>query len=184
MIHDRYTLTLSGRHWVSQLWIRKSFLMERYPNSDSIAVPEMPVSWLFWEDLPQKMRKRHASGSRFYTTVFSVDSFIYQEAISFSHYLVDFSLGHLQQLSKTPFVPVESTGYKGDIKRLQPTRCFLGKPRSELHSKLFAFVDFGVRANQFLKCCFTSEEPSVEDIAQVLLEDPQRVYDFANGREK
>ena len=130
------------------------------------------------------MRQRHASGSRFYLTVFPVDSFIYLEAMSFSHYLVGLSLGYLQKLSDTPFVPVESTGYKGDIKMLQPRRCFLGKQRSELHSKLFAFVNFGTRANKFLKGCSTSEEPSAEDIAQVLLADPWRVYELANGREK
>ncbi|KAF8497460.1 hypothetical protein F5888DRAFT_1613660, partial [Russula emetica] len=100
-----------------------------------------------------------------------------------SDYVSGLSLGYLQILSETPFVPVESTGYKGDIKRLQPRRCFLGKQRSELHSKLFAFVNFGTRANEFLKCCFTSEEPSTEDIAQVLLADPRRVYELANGRE-
>jgi hypothetical protein len=116
--------------------------------------------------------------------VFSVDSFIYLEAISLSHYLVEFSLGDLQKLSETPFVPVESTGYKGDNKTLRPRQCFLGKQRSELHSKLFAFVNFGTRANDFLKYCYTSEEPSVEDITQVLLADPQRVYELANGRKK
>jgi hypothetical protein len=130
------------------------------------------------------MRQRHASGSRFYLTVFPVDSFIYLEAMSFSHYLVGLSLGYLQKLSDTPFVPVESTGYKGDIKMLQPRRCFLGKQRSELHSKLFAFVNFGTRANKFLSCCFIGEEPSAEDIAQVLLADPWRVYELANGRKK
>jgi hypothetical protein len=130
------------------------------------------------------MRQRHTSGSRFYLTVSSVNSFIYSEAISFSHYLVGLSAGYLDKLSETPFVPVESTGYKGDIKRLQPRLCFLGKQRSELHSKLFAFVNFGPRANEFLKRCHTSEEPSTEDIAQVLLADPWRVYELANGRKK
>ena len=130
------------------------------------------------------MRQQHAIGSRFYLTVFPVDSFIYLEAFSPSHYLVELSLGYLQKLSETPFVPVESTGYRGDIKILQPRRCFLGKQSSELHSKLFAFVNFGTRANEFLKCCYSSEEPSAEDIAQVLLADPRRVYKLANGRKK
>jgi Protein of unknown function (DUF3684) len=102
----------------------------------------------------------------------------------FSNYLVGLSLSYLQKLSEMPFVPVESTGYQGDIKRLQPRRCFLGKQRSELHSKLFAFVNFGSRANEFLKSCYVGEEPSAEDIAQVLLADPWRVYELANGREK
>jgi hypothetical protein len=101
-----------------------------------------------------------------------------------SHYVVELSIGYLQRLSETPFVPVESTGYKGDIKRLQPKRCFLGKQRSGLYSKLFAFVNFGTRANEFLKRCHTSEEPSAEDVAQVLLADPWRVYELANGRKK
>jgi hypothetical protein len=130
------------------------------------------------------MRVRRASGSIFYLAMFPVDSFICLEAISFSHYIVEFSLDHLRKLSETPFVPVESTGYKGGNKRLQPKRCFLGEPRSELHSKLFAFVNFGTRANEFLRCCYTGEEPSADDIARVMLEDPRRVYELANGREK
>ena len=130
------------------------------------------------------MRQRHASGSRFYLTVFLVDTFIYLEAISFPHYLVGFPLSYLQKLSETPFVPVESTGYKGDIKSFQPRQCFLGKQRSELHSKLFPFVNFGTRANKFLRCCHIGDEPSAEDVAQVLLADPWRVYELANGRKK
>ena len=100
------------------------------------------------------------------------------------HYLVDLSISHLQELSEILFVPVESTGYKGDTKILQPRRCFLGKRPSELHSKLFAFVNFGTRANEFLKCCYTREAPSAEDIAQVLLAGPLRVYELANGRKE
>ena len=113
-----------------------------------------------------------------------VDSSTYFETIYFSHCLVELPLDYLRRLAEIPFVPVESTGYSGDIKILQPRRCFLGKQSSELHSKLFAFVDFGTRANKFLECCFTSEEPSAEDIAQVLLADPWRVYRLANGRKK
>jgi hypothetical protein len=133
------------------------------------------------------MRVRHAGGSRFYLAMFPVDSFIYLEAIFFSHYFVEFSLDHLRKLSETPFVPVEFTGYKGGKKILQPKLCFLGKPRSELHSKLFAFVNFGTRANEFLRYCYTGDEPSAEDIAQaaqVMLADPRRVYELTNGQNK
>jgi hypothetical protein len=69
-------------------------------------------------------------------------------------------------------------------KRLQPIQCYSGTGGSELHSKLFAFVDFGARANLFLGACGTKEEPSVEDIAQILVADPPRIYKLANGREK
>ena len=129
------------------------------------------------------MRQRHASGLRFYLTVFSVEPFIYPKAITFSDYLVDFSLGCQEKLSETPFVPVKSTGYKGDIKRLQPNRCFLGKQDSKFHPELFAFVDFGTRVNKFLKYCHTRDEPSTEDIARVLLANPSGVYSLVRGRE-
>jgi hypothetical protein len=130
------------------------------------------------------MRQRHAGGLRFYLAVFPVDSFIYLEAISFSHYLVDLSLDLSQKLSDTYFVPVESTGDKVYIKILRPIQCFLGEQRSEPHSNLFAFVDFGTRGNEFLEYCGSKQEPSIEDVARILLADPRRAYELANGREK
>jgi len=76
-------------------------------------------------------------------------------------------------------------GDKSIIRRLQPIQCyFSGTGGSELHSKLFAFVDFGPRANVFLGTCGTKQEPSVEEIAQILLANPRRIYQLANGREK
>jgi Protein of unknown function (DUF3684) len=36
----------------------------------------------------------------------------------------------------------------------------------------------------FLGACGTRQEPSVEEIAQILLADPRRIYELANGREK
>jgi hypothetical protein len=64
-------------------------------------------------------------------------------------------------------------------------RCHFSETKgSELHSKLFAFVDFGARANVFLGTCGTKQEPSVEEIAQILVADPQRIYQLVNGREK
>jgi len=84
-----------------------------------------------------------------------------------------------------PFVPVTSTGAKGTMRRLPPTQCFFsGTGGSELHSKLFAFVDFGARANVFLAACGTRQEPSVEEIAEIMLGDPRRIYELADGREK
>ncbi|KAH9990216.1 hypothetical protein BJV74DRAFT_837251 [Russula compacta] len=96
----------------------------------------------------------------------------------------DFSPAELRKLSETLFVPIMSTGDKGIVQRLPPTQCyFSGAGGSELHSKLFAFVDFGTRANVFLTACGTRQEPSVEEIAQILLADPRRIYELADGRE-
>ena len=111
-------------------------------------------------------------------------TFIHPKLLLSSHFFEDFSPAELRKLSETPFVPVKSTGDKG-IRRLQPIQCyFSGTGGSELHSKLFAFVDFGARANVFLGTCGTKQEPSVEEIAQILLADPRRIYQLANGREK
>lgn len=105
------------------------------------------------------------------------------ESIFISHF-VDFSSAELRKLSETPFVPVKFIGDKSIIRRLQPIQCYFSETGgSELHSKLFAFVDFGARAKMFLGACGTKQEPSVEEIAQILLTDPRGVYQLANGRE-
>ena len=112
-------------------------------------------------------------------------SWTFEAILNFSHYLVDFSQAELLKLSETPFVPVKSIGDKSIVKRLQPIDCYFSDTGgSELHSKLFAFVDFGARAKVFLGACGTRQEPSVEDIAQILLREPRRIYELANGREK
>jgi hypothetical protein len=110
--------------------------------------------------------------------------FLFESVLNFSHYLVDFSPVELGELPDTPFVPIKSTGDNGIIKRLQPNQCFFRAANSELHSKLIAFVDFGTRANAFLGACGARQEPSVEDFAQLLLAEPRRIYELANGREK
>ena len=110
---------------------------------------------------------------------------LFEAASDFTHCPVDFSPAELRKLSETPFVPVASAGNKGVIQRLPPIQCyFSGTGGSELHSKLFSFVDFGPRANVFLGACGTRQEPSVEEIAQTLLADPRQMYRLANGRDK
>jgi Protein of unknown function (DUF3684) len=110
--------------------------------------------------------------------------FLFGSVLYISRYPVDFSPAELRGLLDTPFVPVKSTGDQGTIKSLQPCRCFIGAASSELYSKLFAFVDFGARANVFLGACGAKQEPSVEDFTQLLLAEPQRIYELAGGREK
>jgi hypothetical protein len=39
-------------------------------------------------------------------------------------------------------------------------------------------------ANGFLSVCGTKREPSVEEIAQILLANPRKFYELADGREK
>jgi hypothetical protein len=103
---------------------------------------------------------------------------------AFLNYFVDYPKAYLEGLSETPFVPVDSTGDKVDVKRLRPIQCFLGKQHSEPRSNLFGFVDFGTRGNKFLEYCGTKQEPCIEDVARILLADPRSAYELANGREK
>src|SRR6266567_4409954 len=101
------------------------------------------------------MRQWHGSGLRLYLAVFQVRLFNlypFETILSFSRYFIDFSQTELRKLSKTPFVPVTSTE-DNSTRRLQPIQCYSGTGGSELHSKLFAFVDFGARANVFLGAC-------------------------------
>lgn len=93
----------------------------------------------------------------------------------------------LSKLSKLAIVPTKSDiGEKGDSIRLLPaSQCyFSGDSNAQFHSKLFVFVDFGPLANTFLSACGTKREPSVEEIAQILLANPRRFYDLADGRDK
>jgi hypothetical protein len=53
--------------------------------------------------------------------------------------------------------------------------------KGRFHSKLFTFVDFGALANAFLSACGTKHEPSVEEVAQILLADPYKFYELAGG---
>ncbi|KAG6379359.1 hypothetical protein JVT61DRAFT_11822 [Boletus reticuloceps] len=92
-----------------------------------------------------------------------------------------FSQMELTKLIELPIVPTRSsTGWKW----MAPTQCYLNKStRNDFHAKLFVFVDFGYTANCFLRACRSKDEPSVKDIAEILVDDPKRFYDLAGGHE-
>jgi len=74
---------------------------------------------------------------------------------------------------------------KASVRFLQPTQCYFGRAAQDnFHSKLFTFVDFGPLANNFLMACGAKQEPSVDEIAQMLLTDPFKFYDLAGGPNK
>ncbi|KAJ2913257.1 hypothetical protein MD484_g7175, partial [Candolleomyces efflorescens] len=84
--------------------------------------------------------------------------------------LSEFSKSHLQEMSEARFVPTKSG-------HLSPSQCFIGAQSSNsVHSSLFTFVNFGNVANSFLMACGAKQEPSIEEIAKILLEDPARYY--------
>ncbi|KAG6829550.1 hypothetical protein H0H92_004219 [Tricholoma furcatifolium] len=92
----------------------------------------------------------------------------------------DFSSHELQRLSQMKMVPILSED--GKMRWLEPSRCYFGgDAQGKFHSKLFVFVNFGLVANGFLTACGTKHEPSVEEVVQILLEDPYRFYASAEG---
>lgn len=92
-----------------------------------------------------------------------------------------FSQDQLVKLSLLQIVPKPISG---NSEYLTPVQCYLGKSaKDDFYSKLFHFVNFGTVANRFLDACYAKNEPSEEDIAESLLDDPGKFYDLA-GRER
>lgn len=99
-------------------------------------------------------------------------------------HVTEFSPAQLQVLSQALIVPIKS-GIDKTLQLKAPRQCYFRSRTDvqQLHSKLFTFVDFGLTANQFLSACGTKREPTVEEVAQILLEDPRRFYEMAQGKD-
>ncbi|TFK44587.1 hypothetical protein BDQ12DRAFT_730629 [Crucibulum laeve] len=96
----------------------------------------------------------------------------------------DFGPAELRRLSNINIVPVNpEKGAAGPtIRYLPPTQCYLGiQSKGAFHSKLFVFVDFGTAGNAFLTACGAKQEPSVEELAKVLLANPHHFYELSQG---
>ncbi|KAG6820876.1 hypothetical protein H0H93_010220 [Arthromyces matolae] len=92
----------------------------------------------------------------------------------------DFSSQDIQRLSHLKFVPVMSD--EGTFRWLEPSRCYFGgDAQGTFHSKLFVFINLGLLANNFLSVCGSKHEPSVEEVVQILLEDPHKFYRTAES---
>ena len=97
---------------------------------------------------------------------------------------LDFTNAELVALSALNMVPVRDKE-TSTPRHLPPTHCFFGgQSKGQLHSKLFVFVDFGSAANGFLSAVGTKQEPTVEQIAQMLLADPYKFYQLSEGPQK
>lgn len=82
-------------------------------------------------------------------------------------------------------VPVLEYHKFSDAVLAPPNRCyFKGGSHQEFYSRLFSFVDFGTSANSFLNACGTKEEPSAEDIAELMSHDPHKFFELIGGQEK
>ncbi|KAG2126877.1 uncharacterized protein EDB93DRAFT_1257371 [Suillus bovinus] len=101
-----------------------------------------------------------------------------------SGHVADFSSSQLSIISGLPIVPTQVESGSEALRWLSPGQCYLGGPsKGQFHSKLFVFVDFGPSGNSFLSACGSKQEPSVEEVASILVADPRRFYDLAGGYE-
>ncbi|KAF8629109.1 hypothetical protein AX17_005695 [Amanita inopinata Kibby_2008] len=95
----------------------------------------------------------------------------------------DFTEDDRTTLSRMPIVPYNPrTEDEQPTTWLCPVQCYFSdENKARYLSKLFSFVDFGVTANSFLSVCGAKRQPSVDEVAQILLEDPRHFYTIAEG---
>jgi len=99
-------------------------------------------------------------------------------------HVADFTSSQLSIISGLPIVPTQVESGSQALRWLSPSQCYLGgASKGQFHSKLFVFVDFGPSANSFLSTCGSKQEPSVEEVASILVADPRRFYDLTGGYE-
>lgn len=97
-------------------------------------------------------------------------------------YLV-FSAGEFDRIADLKIIPVPKLApEQQESEYVSPRECFL-KSKSDLedlfYQRLFKFVDFGPKANEFLRACGVKERPECIDILKVLLNCPRTFYDMA-----
>lgn len=105
----------------------------------------------------------------------------------------DFAPHHFQNLRVMKIVPAHPPTARSATKEKQaadkwvlckPGECFFRSDTgrsSDVHSKLFTFVDFGGKANMFLKACGVKDEPNVHEIAEMMVRDPKHFLELAGG---
>ncbi|TFK25484.1 hypothetical protein FA15DRAFT_703591 [Coprinopsis marcescibilis] len=137
-----------------------------------LQVQEHPSTRQLMTLLEQKPPKDDVQATKVFTTM--------------SSRIRDFTPSQLQKLSTTPLVPIKNVKDKAGptFYLLPPSQCYLQANKDVIHSKLFTFVDFGGAANSFLMACGARQEPSVDEIAKVLLQDPRAFYALCEGPEQ
>jgi hypothetical protein len=89
-------------------------------------------------------------------------------------------------LQHLAFVPKKVTLARGnDVTLYRPTQCYLKFDASaKFHSKLFVFVDFSDKAAHFLRMCGVRDAPSTQEVAQILVNNPQEFLTLAGSRDR
>ncbi|WWC89285.1 uncharacterized protein L201_004206 [Kwoniella dendrophila CBS 6074] len=98
-------------------------------------------------------------------------------------------LGHSMPSSLDPlrsfaFIPVTSSNGDTNFYKASQVYFVSKEGREDLYKSAFTFVDFGERANIFLRYCGVKSEPSVKDIAQLLMNEPGKMLEQAGSAER
>ena len=102
-------------------------------------------------------------------------------SLPFVEIVLVFSPTDLSKLSKLPIIP---TGPPSAPQFLPPIKCYLDQnTKAVLYEKLFVFVNFRMKANHFLAACGSKSKVPIQDVAEVLIEGPERFFELAGGLE-
>ncbi|KAG8913852.1 hypothetical protein FRC02_005284 [Tulasnella sp. 418] len=105
--------------------------------------------------------------------------------------VADFSTKDLDVLRDASIIPTSSQ--KDDSNSGEDVTWVMVKPRecileteakttlSNLHSKIFVSIDFGSKGNIFLKACGVKDQPDIEDIVPIILQDPKKFLNVVGG---
>jgi hypothetical protein len=100
---------------------------------------------------------------------------------------IDFTSGHLQQLKNSNIIPAVAPGSTtSNLTMVKPGECYFKREdgQTSFHSKLFTFIDFGTRANNFLVACGVRSAPTTDEVARMLVADPHGFYKLTGGAER
>jgi len=90
----------------------------------------------------------------------------------------------LQPLLATHWIPVRDNEKTTRLARPDEVYFQRGNESQSLYANAFTFIDFGDRANFFLRQCGVKAEPSHKDIARLLLREPERMLRQAGSPSK
>nr|ODN97578.1 hypothetical protein L204_02996 [Cryptococcus depauperatus CBS 7855] len=91
----------------------------------------------------------------------------------------------LNSLQDTAIIPVPASA-SSSVKLHKPSQVyFVSKDApGDLFSSAFTFIDFGSKANMFLRYCGVKSEPSIKDIVLLMINDPNGLLKQAGSAEK
>ncbi|CAO3598362.1 unnamed protein product [Absidia cylindrospora] len=104
----------------------------------------------------------------------------------------DFVYDHWEKLRNLAFIPVVDkrkslssvTSSSPNMLMVRPTECYFESDDTNFHKELFLFVNFGSLANSFLRSCGVKDEPTILELANMLVKDPQRFWNLCGGGER